>query len=231
MILKTMTGGALTLSVALLATIPTANAAVASSSAISGDVITDEDYVEFDDGLDTNAIVIQDYTKDGVFVSETIVELPNGDDKANLAEPGEDDSYTTNPGETELGILGTGTSNPPAGNSGCRWVGIYQTTASNSVRLGNRLYFCWNKSTKKVSSAKCEWVLTDHGQGDSISLLNTSKDYYKYHGSISNSGYYCKRQWHVEHSSSAGGVGNYYPRIDLYAHGNGTLYWSKDSGY
>lgn len=153
-------------------------------------------------------LVVQDYTADGVLVDEftTTQEAPEEGEIVPLAQ-------------------GNGTIPAPSANSGCRKVWV-EVKRSSFYTLRNYISFCYNKSTKKVSSASKEYRIIDHDGLSQITNYSNSSGYYTYHGSISRSGYLSKKTWHVIRDFGALGKYHYYPRADIYAHGNGTAYWS-----
>lgn len=171
--------------------------------------------------MGTVEIRVEDYTTDGELVDVTTYEFEVGaGEESTLSIPAPAEQATT---------YGSGNDTIPApsASSGCRnvWTSVSEGTVYKFYTMKNNLYFCYNKSTKKVSNPKVTYSTTNHDGINDFYGYSSQKAYYNYNNWGSATGYLSKKTWKVIRNVS-GGVYTYYPRADIYAHGDGSAYGS-----
>ncbi len=203
-----------TLAVLTLAILTTFQSAVMSSA----EPVVDE--VE-DGGVE---IVVDDFADDGTLIATTVERYRQvdgggwqhavGDDWVPLPiDDGDEPGFE--PVDPGIGLLGSTTLPAPSARTGCRtvwgrtWHG-YEW--AKFYHLENRVRFCYNKTTHKVSGAGTTWdVLDNDGLSDIPNPTNTI-GYYTWDSGVSNSGYRSLRQWHVTRTF-AGATDHYDRRV------------------
>jgi len=170
----------------------------------------------------TVEVVVEDYSLDGALIDVNTYEFE--------AEPGAEGSFTVPEPESEPQIVPFGSGNQnipaPAAASGCRnvWTSVQEGTAYAWYTVKNNIYFCYNKSTKKVSNATVSFTTNNHDGLNNFNPYTADKKYYNYNGWGTNTGYLSQKTWKVIRDIGIGLV--YYPRADIYAHGDGSAYAS-----
>lgn len=130
-------------------------------------------------------------------------------------------------GVVALGSGSGGTSSA----SGCRRVTVRNEKEST---FGSTLYWfntwtewCWNRTTKVVSSVSTGWSINDV---DSLQVwhgvVNDQRYFYSWQAGASKSGYYHYKQGHFENCFLVACGANTYPSNTLRSFANGTWSWS-----
>ncbi|GHH76285.1 hypothetical protein GCM10017772_34540 [Promicromonospora soli] len=164
-------------------------------------------------------MVIKDYTVGGKLVDTHRVTMPVSVEA--LMEPSSSDEPA--PGEFTILAAGNYTMPAPTGSTGCR--SAYDVAQYDGYyRLKHSVSWCWSKVTGKVTSPSASQSVLDASLYTDVSVYSHNKSYYNWN-SIANSGYYSKLQWHATWTP-AGVPVHFYPRIDIYMHGNGSAYFS-----
>jgi hypothetical protein len=114
--------------------------------------------------------------------------------------------------------------------SGCRdfnaWVRAKSYLGATLFQYKQQMYYCFsNKRITSVSPANA-WLSQNDGQSYLRGTAWT-RYYYNYNSLGTSSGFKSQAVGTVERCwIKYGCVGVYYPRVTLYAHGDGTWYWS-----
>lgn len=165
-------------------------------------------------------MVVEDYTLDGELVDTHRFTMPVPAEA--LMEPSSSEEPASGEG---ISILAAGnyTLPAPSGSTGCRYA--YDIAKYDFYyRLKHSVDWCWSKVSGKVTNPKVGQSVLDASLYTDVSVYSHAKSYYNYN-SIPNSGYYSKLQWHAVWNPALTPV-HFYPRIDIYMHGNGSAYFS-----
>lgn len=203
--------------------------------AVSGLAASAEEPVE-PETTTTVVIDVVDYDALGRVVSTSSTEhVAVGDEplEGNVSAPAATDAGSrVGSGGATLSATGNGTTPAPSARSGCRTV---SATASKSVgplrwySIRNSTYYCYNKTTRKVSNARATYSVVYHDGLNDIQNFSQVARCYTYFTNIICSGFKSAKTWKVQRTNGDFATW-WYPQANVYAHGDGSAYWSTVDG-
>lgn len=207
-------------------------ALIATSASAAAPPASDEELVAFQVEVE-----VIDYTADGDVIS-VHTETYDLDDATQaptiqVTAPAGDlqISATTSSGVVQP-QSSKGIGYPPAKtNTGCRSISLTavgSTAVGTLYKITNKTYYCWKKSTYRVTSASPDWWVAYQSGLVDVSLLSSNIAYYN-NGHGSHSAHKNNVQWKVC-SGGAGLCGWYYPRVNITVRGDGSASASANSG-